>query len=900
MATYLGVSQSLNVYDKPTSVLGSTRKPVAMPPQQSVDVALNNLKQLSARPWILDHLDWTSTLGNSYYDLFDGSTESWEQFLHYLAYVKCGLKISCKVNGTNFHQGLLCLAWVSAASDGHKQPNVNTTQYNYYTLTSFPHIMMNASSSDTQVLLIQYNNIRDMLYRKQTMGGSLYPLGKLVVFPMVPLSASTGASTSLSVTIWVEPVEVEANAYTIPEYAFEPTSPPEEYVKIPISKYKNISIPKKYITHTLRPLFEEQAGDENTNPLESVVKTLTGIATPLVEELGNGLLDKPDPSTDPVNFVRRTAGGFSTGKGMSTAVGVGNFTPGLQRTVGDDMYGRFPLREFVQVPGVFKLFNIDTTQTENHLLEQFPVSPHLTCNGSYNSGANVTALKHTPVSYISQAYKFWRGTMKYRITFVATAFQQALVAVMWIPDCFNGGTTHGGYSSNATKVYCSLVEVRGSTTYDFSIPFTGPYPARDSVSPSQHYTGSYFPPPDCTDRSNSINGYVRIYLVNKFVAPNNAPSSIQALIWGWGGEDLDLAVIDGMNLATESYVGETYVPDASSFNFEEQIGKGVAEESEPKPDSFNDDTKSGFPETRKEEESPGMGQQGEPAGGSQKVTETRTEDNSRPLAKMDHSYSLIRMFGEDHMDLNTILKRYQLLLEFDWMTDSDKPHLLLTLPVTPQMVPTVGLRYYEKIQVHQNLLTHFAPLYSYWRGSLRYRVVVTKWNHDNSNAVYQAEQATIVKGSFRPMYYNVNFMSVENCTDFASEVGMFQANYFKLPTTGLEYNCSHTGATMMNGAHLEQTWQNGVLDVTVPFFINKNRCVTTWGVAKWDDQTERQQIPRGNISGFLDLLIENTGITWGMDAFKVLVFIAAGDDFELSLPTGAPYAAYNYRNTGPT
>jgi len=85
----------------------------------------------------------------------------------------------------------------------------------------------------------------------------------------------------------------------------------------------------------------------------------------------------------------------------------------------------------------------------------------------------------TPTNFVISMHTYYRTSVRIRLSFYCSAFLSARFIVLFIP-----AGAHGTPVYDIDNNLCRLIDVRGDTTVDFTIPFTSPYDFLPCISPT--------------------------------------------------------------------------------------------------------------------------------------------------------------------------------------------------------------------------------------------------------------------------------------------------------------------------------------------------------------------------------------------------------------------------------
>lgn len=171
-------------------------------------------------------------------------------------------------------------------------------------------------------------------------------------------------------------------------------------------------------------------------------------------------------------------------------------------------------------PTVLDTFNWSVDNAEGDVLFKTVVAPiriHVASSTRYE----------TMLSYLSNPFCLWRGSIHYRLSFAKTKFNSGRIRIAFIP----GMTTAVTYEESEVS-YSKVLDLSSSSTIDFEVPFVSSTPWKEIHNFDSDFVGT-----------------IAVYVVNKLKSVTNAPSTITALVWVRGGDDFELG-LPGTNSMT--------------------------------------------------------------------------------------------------------------------------------------------------------------------------------------------------------------------------------------------------------------------------------------------------------------------------------------------------------------
>ncbi len=225
--------------------------------------------------------------------------------------------------------------------------------------------------------------------------------------------------------------------------------------------------------------------------------------------------------------------------------------------VGDEL----SIKSIVTRESFISTFDWDASDVEGTLLYNFGVNP------SIRRVAILTGQKdiyNTPMGYLSQCFKYWRGDIKFRFKFLASQYHRGRVRITWDPHGDLSGT-----SDTTTTNYTKIVDISENSDVTFIVPYTQPT--------------AYLPvDTDLTDEHNSAisifpgqvhnNGILTVRVLTEQTSPV-ASATITVATFVSGCENLEFASPEEINPELSPYQVQSAEMDYDAENNEEyQLG----------------------------------------------------------------------------------------------------------------------------------------------------------------------------------------------------------------------------------------------------------------------------------------------------------------------------------------
>lgn len=459
--------------------------------------------------------------------------------------------------------------------------------------------------------------------------------------------------------------------------------------------YDNCELHQPCYAHTVN-LPKVNAKDRRDAPpmAQAAVEGLVKSALPMITDLvapglgglvgnvagGVGDCDKPTDPQEISRWVPNAVTSLSLGTGLDKSsrlsLNTNTYTLGdadLISTTTDDMN----MLEVMKIPTRLCTLKWKSTNNTGDNIFKIPVCPNLFTNMTQNTKVKppVDIISPTLLAYNARGFKFWRGGIRYKIQIVASQMHSGRMMIAFGP----------GLSSikfdGATYINTYVIDLQERHEVEFVIPYMAERPWMRCDRMRQFDSSSLIEP----DHDNFENtGYLFMYVLNRLSRPDSVSAEIDINVLVSAADDFEVAV-------------------PADFACVQGIGDVI-------------------------DITPGARAQA--LVGQQDVTE-RTEEGVVVVSKGGGrlSETASSTLSENAMNLKTLLRRY-------YKVYSNK----FTLPAETSSVsfansPTLSgvnkcFNSKNGIQLRTHL-THFSELFTFWRGSLRYKLV---WSiHDDTN-----------------------------------------------------------------------------------------------------------------------------------------------------------------------
>nr|DAZ87923.1 TPA_asm: hypothetical protein [Phagomor virus 4] len=507
------------------------------------------LQEFIERPYLISQITWKSTdvgtIASLEFPTELFNVKSLSEKLACFRYMRADVEISIRVNASKFHYGKLMAVWKPMLLNGlvdWTTTKLPDAYQNYISSSGFQHIFISPTSNEVQTLLVPYAipplyiDLADWA-GKTNIANVRYNLGNLEFHVLSALSCS-GKVPDVDISVFARFVDVQLEAYVGEPFSvasYAPTDYPKAKLAPVITGYCNLFggnfAKKEPVTHDRdRPI--AQVGNPEANRKSSsaslssvltggaaLIGSITAAAT-LIGKFSGMSLDKPVSTETPKNVIERYSE-FSLTKGVSNAMllaadpdnRVGDITRWMGSETSHQNLARYGSRY-----GILYQSTIKVTDTAGCTYCYAPVCP---VTVPYLDSEKIRYVYHNPLSFVASMFTWWRGSMKYRIQVVASAFHACRLRIAWQP-VLPVSTARASILEYESNVISHVLDISTDTEFEFTIPYLNDDPALGLQPGSQN-----------------CNGYVSITLINTLTHSSDPVPDVNFILWVAGGDDME-------------------------------------------------------------------------------------------------------------------------------------------------------------------------------------------------------------------------------------------------------------------------------------------------------------------------------------------------------------------------
>lgn len=179
-------------------------------------------------------------------------------------------------------------------------------------------------------------------------------------------------------------------------------------------------------------------------------------------------------------------------------------------------------------------FTWNNAATPGDILFKTIVSPGAL---DYDNSSGNSIFNSTAMGFVSSMFRYWRGSIKFKIQVTKTAYHSGRLRVAFVPSGQVDDAAIGTYDFN--QGYSEIVDLRTSDEIEFTLPFV----SNTLWKPAQ--LQRY----DDPDSYESTMGVLVVEVVNALRAPDTVTNNLDCNVWVSSGEDIQFAIPDfGQNV----------------------------------------------------------------------------------------------------------------------------------------------------------------------------------------------------------------------------------------------------------------------------------------------------------------------------------------------------------------
>ena len=512
---------------------------------------MHNIIDVLERPVKIAEQLWSSS------DAFDTELKTWKfpdallseannlvDKISHFAFLRASIEIRFVVNTNTFQQGRL-LAWFSPYGETAQigaRADVNTF---LAAKSVFPRIILDAGTGNVGELTVPYVSY----LTHYDLARGLGTLGDVRLTVINPLK-SAGGATDAYISVFARFKDVHLEIPTaVPNNLGEAASTLNLFRQYTKQNKMSFQRLKNMLTEVPKAQVGEDVCQSSSGLISSTADTISRTATmgsslPIVGRYLAPLswmasavsrvastfgYSKPANLISTNRMLQVPGFGFTNSDGNDTSLLLAG---SCENKIGarDDVFGsgkdEMDIAYVVQHEAYLDQFNWTTAQSPETILFETVVSPGAT-KARNNNG--VIVYDSTPLAYVASMFRYWRGSIKFKIQATKTAYHSGRLRISFIP-----GGTIGSPGYDVNQGYSEIVDLKTSDEISMSIPFVSNTIWKKTLIEQYDEPSNYAP----------STGILRVEVLNSLRAPASVSQDVAVNIWISGGDDIHFAIPD--------------------------------------------------------------------------------------------------------------------------------------------------------------------------------------------------------------------------------------------------------------------------------------------------------------------------------------------------------------------
>lgn len=437
-----------------------------------------------------------------------------KQLLQVYAFMKLSLRFRVVVNTTKFHCGKLIVLYDPVSTYG---TGLDRTANNV-AATGYPHVIIDAGDSNSAEIDVPFENIVSFL-TTNTLEVSP-PMGTIIVQVFNPLQTSNAGTDPVHVSLFVSAAEIQLHM---------PMRPHVATFSAPPTLKMNINL--KGLVGAV--------GDTAKTVTGAIADVKSGNFSGLFSRIKDFFsLDRPANADTRQNNCLATISPPAHMLGLDQAVRLGATQDGayLETDFSTAPASDMSIYNIIRRPMLVFQNQWTTDDAVDATLFTFPVTPGLCANSPHDITPPQTYFNYnTFLSYFSNMFEYWRGSIDFVIDFSTTQFHSGRLMIAFEPNAATQvlpgvGETCTDFSNNPHLIF----DLRENKKVTFKIPFVSSTPRKVCVPWTWAIAGAW---PDSQVPDTLLLGNIYIKVLSPLVVAENLPSSIYYNIYVSAGED---------------------------------------------------------------------------------------------------------------------------------------------------------------------------------------------------------------------------------------------------------------------------------------------------------------------------------------------------------------------------
>jgi len=481
-------------------------------------------------------------------------------------YIRMDLEFKWQINAQPFNAGRLLMVFLPMQQQLASTPS---NQWYFGGLTGYPHVELDLSESTSGTLTVPF--IMPLMYIDLINGAGCMGQVRTIVY-----SPLTG-SADVDATVWMRAMNIDVQMPTgLPLVTPLPgDSGPAQSNEDPwIAPDGSTSVPELISETGDAPGIEaEQAASSSGTKISKIMRTTGTIGKAL------GLIPTVGPFIAAAGWVASAVGGIAALFGYSKPVDgatvtmvVPQYARNLANFAGDSkakmlaldnrnnvaqpigLYGtnkdEMSLAYILSRPVYMDRFSFTQVQPQDAIIWSWPVDPAWAVVQTISTPTPRGTFKlNTMLSYLSESFQFWRGSIEYNFKLIKTVFHSGRFRVVFVPSA----TPETDVTTiDFNKCYNQVYDIRELTNFCFSVPFVNNAPWKPLTIPRDVLNR--------TVNTSRCTGMLYVQVLNSLRNPATAADTIDIIVETRAGDDFQYGFFGTNDELPIAYIMPTVAP----------------------------------------------------------------------------------------------------------------------------------------------------------------------------------------------------------------------------------------------------------------------------------------------------------------------------------------------------
>nr|WFG77339.1 MAG: structural polyprotein [Insectivora picornavirus] len=184
------------------------------------------------------------------------------------------------------------------------------------------------------------------------------------------------------------------------------------------------------------------------------------------------------------------------------------------------------LTQYLTEPCLLMIKEIATSASAGTNVAKIPVRPNVMPYSSQYPYSIYRAIFHNRLSFYSQLFRYWRGTIRYSFQITCSRFHSMRLRVYWSPSALKDTDRTNAEAFTISKV----VDIEGETNFEMDVPWLQPWKALQIGSRKN-------------GKDDLPNGFLYVDVVNPIVYPESPIPPIRMNVWISAGTDFEFVLL---------------------------------------------------------------------------------------------------------------------------------------------------------------------------------------------------------------------------------------------------------------------------------------------------------------------------------------------------------------------